>query len=385
MKPKILIFINTLGFGGAERVVSQLLVHLQKDFEIHLALLTKIIDYDIPKDVKIFDLKQPFNENTIFTFLKLPVLALKLKRYCKKHNITKCVSFLNRPCYISGFMRSWYSFKDKILMCERTHQSTLFKNDTFFYKTVSSFLIKFAYNKADLVLTNSVVMAEDLVENFDIKVPIKVIYNPIDVSAVKLKSLDEPDYFFEPEIFHFISVGGFRKEKNYSLLLEAFAIIKELQVKLIFIGGGDLENELKQKAQQLNLSDKVVFAGFDANPYKYMVRADCLVLSSYVEGFPNVILEALACGKTVISTDCKSGPREILAPHSALNFQILKGFENAEYGIITSVKSPADLAMAMKEVYENKELRNKYENKASKRAEDFDVIKIKDQFKNVFQ
>lgn len=385
MKPKIFIFINTLGFGGAERVVSQLLAHLQNDFEIHLALLTKIIDYEVPQNIKIFDLKQPFSENGIVTLLKLPLLSLKLKRYCKKNEIHTSISFLNRPCYINGIMRGLFGFKGKIIMCERTHQSTLFENDTLLYKTISSTLIKYAYNKADLVLTNSIIMKDDLIENFNINVPIEVIYNPIDIAAVKLKSQESHSLQFKPDTFYFISVGGFRREKNYSLLLKAFSLLKNLPVKLIIVGGGELENVLKQKAADLDLGDKVIFAGFDANPYKYIIDSDCLVLSSYVEGFPNVILEALVCGKSVISTDCKSGPREILAPKTDINFQISEGYEIAEYGILTSVKSAVDIAAAMKRIYEDKELKNEFENKALERASDFDVHLIKDLFKKVFQ
>ncbi|MEO5967899.1 MAG: glycosyltransferase [Ferruginibacter sp.] len=242
MKPKILIFINTLGFGGAERVVSQLLFHLQDDFEIHIVLLTRIIDYEIPKNIKVFDLNQPFSENAIITLIKLPLLSAKLKRYCETNNIPTVISFLNRPCYISGFMRGLLGFKGRIIMCERTHQSTLFENDTLHYKTVSTALIKYAYNKADLVLSNSIVMKDDLIENFNIKVPMDVIYNPIDIAAVQAKSMEDVNFKFDKNSFYFISVGGFRKEKNHALLLEAMAFMKGTNAKLIFVGGGELQN-----------------------------------------------------------------------------------------------------------------------------------------------
>lgn len=113
--------------------------------------------------------------------------------------------------------------------------------------------------------------------------------------------------------FTFISVGKFRVEKNLQLLLQAFSLLKDLPIQLIIIGGGPLETNLKQQAGELGIADKVWFGGFKSNPFKYIKNANCFVLSSHTEGFPNVLLEALACGKSVISTDCKSGPREILA------------------------------------------------------------------------
>ena len=102
MKPKLLIFINSLELGGAERVVSHLLRHLNDDFEIHLAMYNKQVEYDIPKNIPIFDLGQPLHENPISIFLKLPLLSYKIFKYCKKNNIKTSVTFLNRPCYINA-------------------------------------------------------------------------------------------------------------------------------------------------------------------------------------------------------------------------------------------------------------------------------------------
>lgn len=384
MKPKILIFINSLAYGGAERVVSQLLSHLNNDFEIHLALYTKVIDYKIPENIKVFDMKQSPAESGILMILKIPLLAYRLKRYCKLNNIHTSISFLNRPSFVNGVMRGWFGFKGKIVICERTHQSTFFDYNSWLYKTVSTILMKYSYNKADVVLSNSVLMKEDLVKDFGIKVPIDVIYNPIDIQAIQLKANEEVDFNFEKDIFYFIAVGRFRNEKNYSLLLDAFAILKGTKAKLIFVGGGEQQDLLIAKVKKLNLINEVVFAGFEINPYKYIKRSDCLVSSSYVEGFPNVLLEALACKKAIISTDCKSGPREILAPDTNPNKQITEGYEISEFGILTSVKSAADIASAMQKIMDDVSLREKFESKALERAAEFDIKIIKDSFKELF-
>ena len=73
-----------------------------------------------------------------------------------------------------------------------------------------------------------------------------------------------------------------------------------------------MEDDLKQKVADFGMNDKVVFCGWDNNPFRYVSRSNCFVLSSDVEGFPNVLIEALACGCPVVSTDCPSGPSEIL-------------------------------------------------------------------------
>jgi N-acetylgalactosamine-N,N'-diacetylbacillosaminyl-diphospho-undecaprenol 4-alpha-N-acetylgalactosaminyltransferase len=318
IKPKLLIFINTLQSGGAERVVSLLLGHLKDDFEIHLALYSNIIEFTIPPEIKIFNLNEPLIQDKAIRFLKLPYISWKVYRYCKKNNINISVAFLYRPCYINALMKSFWDYKGHVIMCERTHQTTMQQSHSTIYRMFSKFMVMFSYKRADLVLANSYAMQTDLIENFKIKTPVRVIYNPIDLNFIKTHVDEEPGYSFDKNTFHFINVGGFRKEKNHLLLIQAFFILKNLPCKLLIVGGGVMEEELKQKVHDLGLMDKVIFTGFDKNPFKYVSRSDCFVLSSDVEGFPNVLIEALACGKPVISTDCSSGPRELLAPATGL-------------------------------------------------------------------
>ena len=87
IRPKLLISINTLQSGGAERVVSLLMEHLQSDFEIHLCLYTNIVDYTIPPAVKVLDLKQPLQQDKFIRFLKMPYQSYKVYKYCKKNAI----------------------------------------------------------------------------------------------------------------------------------------------------------------------------------------------------------------------------------------------------------------------------------------------------------
>ena len=384
MKPKIIIFINSLSSGGAERVVSHLLWNLKDDFEIHLAMFSKIIDFKIPGEIKIVDLKQSITENDFMVFLKIPMLAFRLHRYCIKNNIPTSVGFLNRPCYILGVMRSLFGFKGRIVMCERTHQTTVLSFSNRLYRAISKMLVKFAYKRADLVLANSYSMKADLVENLKIKTPIRVIHNPINLAYIKEKAQEALPFLLDKEIFYFISVGGFRKEKNYGLLIDAFFRLKQLPVHLLMVGAGAQEIYLKKKVQALGLTQKITFCGFDSNPYKYIKKSDCFVLSSYVEGFPNVLLETLACEKPIISTDCRSGPREILAPGTDIQHEAFTKYEIVTHGILTPTNDVVILAAAMKRIFEDRTLREQLTSTALKRAENFDVEEIKQYFHVAF-
>ena len=384
IKPKLLIFINTLQIGGAERVVSLLLNHLKDDFEIHLALYSKILDYTIPPEIKILDLEQPLFQNKIIRFLKLPHISLKVYRYCKKKNINNSVAFLYRPCYINAIMKSFWGYRGHVIMCEGTHQTTMQESHSAIYRMFSKFMVMYSYKRANLILANSYAIQTDLIENFKIKTPVRVIYNPVDLHFIKSHAAVQPDFVFEKDIFHFITVGNLRKEKNQLLLIQAFFTLKNLPCKLLIVGAGVMEEELKQKVKDLGLMHKIIFLGFNNNPFKYVNRSNCFVLSSDVEGFPNVLIEALACGRPVISTDCSSGPRELLAPATDLHHRAINTFEIGEYGILTPVKDVISLANAMKKMMDDASLRISLESKAAKRAEQFDVDEIKQYFHVAF-
>ncbi len=134
-------------------------------------------------------------------------------------------------------------------------------------------------------------------------------------------------------------------------------------------------DNLELRIEHLGLRGKVKLLGKQKNPYKYLANADCFVFGSNHEGFPNVLLEALACDLPVISTDCKSGPREILAPQSDL-MQQAAGVELEEYGVLTAVNDVEVMARAMEMMANDEKVRYNYKSIAKKRALDFDVDNI---------
>lgn len=140
-------------------------------------------------------------------------------------------------------------------------------------------------------------------------------YNVIvnaDLDRKKAEHVDHP-WFDDVNIPVVISAGRLAPEKGYPDLIAAMKLVNErMPVRLLMLGEGPLRAELQQLIDAAGLNDRIQLLGFQANPYKYYARSRLFVLSSYLEGLPNVLVEAMACGCAVVSTDCPTGPREVL-------------------------------------------------------------------------
>lgn len=378
MRKKIFILINTLGSGGAERVISLLIHGWKNRFDITLVVLTDIIEYDLPENITVICFNQPFRANGFLTTLKLPFLGWKYKNLCKKQKPDISFSALKRTNYINCFSKL-FGNKAKVILCDGIHFSEFLKTLPAIERKVAVFLTKKLYPYADEIIPNSMLMKVDLEKNFNIHSKYAVIHNPMNMAFIK-RSSEEHVNFPVGDAFNFINVGVFRKQKNHENLIDAFDKVKHLNVKLFLLGHRYLKNEIILKVKRMNLESQVIILDFDTNPFKYLSKCDCFVLSSDFEGFPNALQEAMVCGLSVISTDCLSGPREILAPASDPALTVKDHIEVAEYGILVPVKNSQLLAQAMEMLVKDKVLQEHLRQKAKERAMDFESSKIIEQY-----
>lgn len=146
---------------------------------------------------------------------------------------------------------------------------------------------------------------------------VKTIYNPVisqEVFRLAQQPVEHP-WLQEERSFHTIVLAGrLSYQKNHQLMLHALQLLRQKgDYRLLLLGTGELLESLKEQSKELGIEEAVEFAGYVSNPYAYYAKADCVALSSRYEGLPTVLIEALACGARVVSTDCPCGPREILA------------------------------------------------------------------------
>lgn len=198
------------------------------------------------------------------------------------------------------------------------------------------------YGGADGIICVSQGVADDLMRITGIAADrIQVIRNP--VVTPKLEEMAKVDIdhpWFGEDIPVILGAGGLRLQKNFPMLLRAFARIRaQREARLMILGEGRQRHELKMQAKELGVSDDFDLPGFVANPYAHMARARLFVLSSHWEGSPNVLAEALAVGTQVVSTDCPSGPSEIL--------------DNGRYGTLVPVDDEDAMVEAIAHALDN--------------------------------
>jgi len=378
-KRNLSILIYSLAGGGAERVVSILLDELKDKYNITLVLMRDKIDYDIPKDTKIFFLENSNpNENGIIKLLKLPLLGLKYKKFCKKKSIDISLAFMNRPSYVAIFSKI-FGNRVKNIISERTTPSMMYRYDTLLSK-VSKMLIKKLYPKADCIIANAEGNRLDLIDKFYIDedkiITIPNLFDLKKIEKLSNKPVDKIDF----NKFTFVTVGRLDKGKNHELMINAFSKLEDSSTQLIILGEGVEREALEEQIRTLNLTNRVFLMGFDNNPYKYFSKSNVFIFTSLYEGFPNVLVESLACGLPIISSDCKSGPREILAPNSNVQFQLEQGIELAEYGILIPLDKEEELIKAFVKILNNDGLKKHYQMQSKLRANSFDKKVISKEF-----
>jgi len=194
--------------------------------------------------------------------------------------------------------------------------------------------MRWSYKNADAIVAVSAGVAADLADYIDVeREAIHVIYNPvIDRELIRLsfEPVDHP-WLCDPDIPVVLAAGRLTEQKDFGNLLDAFRIVLDgMDARLIILGEGELRDALERKICTLGIQAKVSLPGFKENPYALMRRSNLFVLSSQREGFGNVLVEALACGTQVVSTDCQSGPAEIL--------------QDGKYGKLVKVGDPVGLA-----------------------------------------
>jgi glycosyltransferase involved in cell wall biosynthesis len=305
-KIKILWVLPSLAGGGAERVVVTLLRHLDRDrFESSLAVVNMqnaIYLGDLPGDVELLDLKC---KRVRYALPRILMLVRKRRPdivFSTLGHLNLAIAFL-KPLLpkCTHYVAREASVVSKVRYLHR-------------WPRLVSWLYRCLYRRFDRIICQSQPMLEDLLNTYNLP-PGKalVIPNPIDVELVRKRSLETFQLSgFHQDRFNVVVAGRLSHEKGMDVLLQAVAMCGDIPINVVVLGEGMLRQDLENQAHVLGVSNRVKFIGFQPNPYPYFACADLFVLSSHVEGFPNVVMEALICGTPVVATPCAEMLTQIL-------------------------------------------------------------------------
>ncbi len=329
-KSKIALFLPSLRGGGAERMM----VHLARGFverglnvDIVLAKAEGPYLSQVPPEVRIIDLEASR------VLLAFPGLV----RYLRKERPVVLLSTLDHANIVALLAKLLSKVSTRVVIILAGTISTRLRNSFSIKKILSFYLMKYCNSWFDGIIAGSNGVANDYAEATGIvRERIKVIYNPVVTPELFLQS-GEPvkhPWFTDDSPPVILGVGRLTALKDFPTLIKAFSIVRKHRLtRLVILGEGEQRSKLEALVQELGLNDDVSMPGFVDNPFAYMSKASVFVLSSLSEGFGNVLVEAMACGCPVVSTDCPGGPAEIL--------------ENGKYGSLVPV---GDVELLAKEI-----------------------------------
>lgn len=374
------LLIPTLLHGGAERAICRL-----SDILVDAGYDVSLIVFDASKQYysysgKLMDLKLP-NGKSVFGKMRMFIKRVKAVTKIKTdYNLDVVISFIAAATFVNVLSKS----SAKCIVSQRNFLSKETGS-----KVKENFL-KYCFHKADAVVAVAEQCRLDIIKSFRIpENKVHTIYNAYDqiqISDQMLESIEvNHQDFFDKHKFNIVSVARPEYQKGFWNLIKVLHLVRHngFDCGLTIVGSGSQMEKIEKLCMELDLNEHVQLVGYQSNSYAYMGRSDVYVMTSLFEGFPNALTEAMCCGKAIISTDCPSGPREILQGKEELSRKAVSA-ELCEFGVLVPVFSDKEnwnkkefdkeheiMSIAICELLDNEYLRKEMGLKAKDRAKSF--------------
>lgn len=297
---------SMLGKDGTSRFITHFANGMSKfeDFQISLLFFRPVDSVFLRKLDNNVDVKC-LNITGRLWLSVIPILKTILK---KKPNF--CLLGFHQLLFMGSFAPLFHLFCIRIMIRDTIIPSLFHANINKFYRK----LAKYAYQSFDNIIVQSKDMQNDLVNNWGVnKNKTILINNPVDTVQINNIKYDCPDELRNKNKFTFVSAGRLTSQKGYDIIIERMHEMQpKIPFKLLILGSGELEQELRDRIASYKLEDDISLLGYHDNVAAYLFYSDALMLSSRYEGFPNIVLEAQALGKPVFSNSCLGGINEIL-------------------------------------------------------------------------
>jgi len=357
-KRKIAFILPSLRAGGAERVTINLLgSNYMKQFDIKLILINEIIEYDVPKHIELRCILRPHDKKHTH-ILKIMYF---LCRYTRDVHLLVGALELTAT-YLSALLSKVYNIP--VIGWVHTDLKSFFTQ----INSLHPHLVKLTYPHLSQVIAVSKRVKDSVIEVCpQLKDKIVVIHNPNNITLIRKQSQEK--FIFTKKHPLLVAVGTLNKNKGFDLLIKACKQLYDsgIYTNLVILGEGLERYNLQALVEQLNMGEHIFLYGYCSNPYVWMKNADIVVQSSWLEGLPTILIEALAVNTPVIATDSEGGgAREIL--------------KDGEYGMLARVGNINSLSESIRRMLSDHNLRNSLKEKGYKRAIDFDYNKTVPKF-----
>lgn len=366
-KPRVLLLIPNLDFGGAQRSFSKISLGLQNRFEVFVGVFNTDAGIAFPHGGTLLNLNVGGGTNPIQKALRLWDRIRRLRALKQQYGFVACVSFLEGADYVNVLSKSRRG--------ERTYISV--RGSKLFDVEITGLMgafrkraaIPLTYACADRIIAVSEGLREEIEgPPFNIApAKVRVIPNFYDTAGIRQQAAAPLDDAYAPVFQHpvVINSGRLHVQKDLAGLLSVFAQVSSRvpAARLVLIGDGGLREHLLTLARTtlglrthdtwsgapVDDSYQVYFVGYQDNPFRFLARARVFAFPSVYEGFPNSLAEAMICGVASISADCPTGPREIMAPGSGSPQQVQGAAEYAPAGVLLPLLNRPDPAPAIAE------------------------------------
>lgn len=330
---KIAFYMHNFNGGGAEKVTIKTAEELaNRGYDVTLIMRENkgILSNNIPVNIKVIDLKINGNSKIFKNLINI----VKLGKLLKENDYEVIFGVTFNMSVLLALSSMLYINKSRLFAIMHSTIS----QEKHKLMRIRKIIMNKVSKKFEKIIFVSEGARVDYIKTMNIdSIKTTTIYNPIvskEISKKENENVDCDWINYKNDYKIIINIGRLTIEKNQKLLLNAIKLVsKKEKVKLIVLGDGALKDKLNKIAEENGISDIVKFYGFVNNPYSFLAKADLLVLSSKYEGLPTVLIEALACGCNVVSTDCPTGPNEIL--------------ENGTYGKLVPLDNEEEMASAI--------------------------------------
>jgi len=364
----LLIILPSLQFGGIERTTYNLIKNL-KSFRVSLLLHRNLEPFFADLECNIYRLDDFKAARPTLSIQNLYRYAIAIKRVSSIEKPDIIFGIMQFAPIYAAFAKDIFFLRSRLVISYRGVVSEYLR--LLPHKRMLRFLIRYSIKRAVTVIVPSYGVREDLIENFGASPNrIRVIYNGIDLKFVRQEAQESID-LEKDRPWIITSARLDTLQKDFLTLFKAFRIVRDnIKARLLIVGDGPDRERVTLWAEEMSLREDVLFLGFQKNPFKYLAKADVFVLSSFVEGFGNVIIEAMTLGVPVISTDCPSGPGEII--------------EHGTNGFLVRVGDYKTMAGFMLEILDNNELRGRFARNGLRRVTDFSAQKMASEYEKAF-